>query len=310
MTQTPLVSVILPTHNRAALLPRAIRSVLAQTYRNLELWVVDDASSDATPEVVRQFDDPRLHYLRLDTNRRAAGARNAAIRKARGTLLAFQDDDDLWLVQKLEHQVAHLLSQPADVGLSLCSLLRVFPQKADCVGASSFARMRFDRGPVGDFSITATPCWLLRREVFDRLGEFDERLRIWEDWELVYRLSRRYRIAHLDQPLVVQDRTRAAGQGINSVVRDQAIACRMLLEKHGHQWHHRAALSRQYYLIGRSDALHVSQAAALPWFRRAVRTNPLSVKAWGALLLSHAGDGAVSRAVRGLNFVRNRRSGT
>jgi glycosyltransferase involved in cell wall biosynthesis len=65
MNETPLVSVILPTYNRASLLGRAIRSVLAQTYTNLELIVVDDCSPDATRDVVRSFDDPRLRYLRM-----------------------------------------------------------------------------------------------------------------------------------------------------------------------------------------------------------------------------------------------------
>src|SRR5690349_21057547 len=83
----PLVSVIMPTHNREALLPRAIKSVLDQTYRNLELFVIDDASTDNTPAVVRRFDDPRLHYIRLEKNSRAAAARNVGIKASKGELL-------------------------------------------------------------------------------------------------------------------------------------------------------------------------------------------------------------------------------
>ena len=100
-----LVSVILPTFDRAELLPRSIGSVLAQTDGHLELIVVDDGSSDDTEGVVARLADPRVRYLRLPENRGLPAARNAGIAIARGEYVAFQDSDDVWAPDKLARVV-------------------------------------------------------------------------------------------------------------------------------------------------------------------------------------------------------------
>jgi glycosyltransferase involved in cell wall biosynthesis len=103
----PVVSVILPTRNRAHLLPRAIRSVVAQTFTGWELVVVDDGSSDRTLEVVEEFGDPRIVYVRRDSDHGLCQARNAGMAAAaRSQYFAFLDDDDEWLPAKLEWQLA------------------------------------------------------------------------------------------------------------------------------------------------------------------------------------------------------------
>ncbi len=101
MAEKPMVSVIIPTYNRAHVLGRAIRSVLDQTYQDFELIVVDDGSSDHTGEVVATFADPRIHYLRHEKNRGAAAARNTAIKTAQGEYIASLDSHDEWLPEKL-----------------------------------------------------------------------------------------------------------------------------------------------------------------------------------------------------------------
>src|SRR5262249_10110334 len=114
----PLVSAIIPTRNRAHLLPGAIDSVLAQeglgAQFDVEITVVDDASSDATSEVVRRY--PAVRYIRLETQRGAAAARNAGIKASTGKYVAFQDDDDLWLPEKLRVQTAAMERHP-EVGV-------------------------------------------------------------------------------------------------------------------------------------------------------------------------------------------------
>src|SRR5438105_1920243 len=97
----PVVSVVLPTYNLAQLLPRAMQSVLDQSFRELELIVVDDGSTDATVDVVQAFQDPRVRLVRLPENRGVGPARNAGIAVARAPYIAFQDHDDLWLPEKL-----------------------------------------------------------------------------------------------------------------------------------------------------------------------------------------------------------------
>jgi glycosyltransferase involved in cell wall biosynthesis len=97
-----LVSVITPTYNRKELLSRAIKSLLKQTYTNFESIVVDDASSDNTKEVVKSFTDERINYIRLPKNKGALGAKNEGIKKARGEIITFLDNDDEFLPDALE----------------------------------------------------------------------------------------------------------------------------------------------------------------------------------------------------------------
>ncbi|MFZ7094178.1 glycosyltransferase family 2 protein [Primorskyibacter sp. 2E233] len=113
----PSVSVILPVYNRLESLALAMRSVLDQSFGDLELIVADDASSEDVGAVVKGFNDPRVRYVRRESNGGAAAARNTGISLARGRYIAFQDSDDLWLPGKLERQVALLESQPPEVGV-------------------------------------------------------------------------------------------------------------------------------------------------------------------------------------------------
>ena len=99
-----MVSVIIPTYNRAHVLPRAIESVLKQTYTELELIVVDDASTDDTAAVMTAITDPRVRYVRKEHGG-AAAARNRGIAEAKGEFIAFQDSDDVWHSDKLEKQL-------------------------------------------------------------------------------------------------------------------------------------------------------------------------------------------------------------
>lgn len=103
-----LVSIIMPAYNCEQYIADAIRSVLTQTYTDLELLIVDDCSTDKTADIVASFDDPRIHYMRNEQNEGAALTRNKALRAAKGRYIAFLDADDLWAPKKLERQVAFM----------------------------------------------------------------------------------------------------------------------------------------------------------------------------------------------------------
>lgn len=100
-----LVSIIMPTYNCAKFIGETIKSVIAQTYSNFELIIVDDCSKDNTKDVVNSFDDERIKYHRLEKNSGAAVARTTAMNMAKGKYMAFLDSDDLWMENKLEHQL-------------------------------------------------------------------------------------------------------------------------------------------------------------------------------------------------------------
>jgi len=101
----PSVSVVIPTYNRLGTLPRALESVLRQTYDDIEVIVVDDCSADGSWEYLQSISDPRLRVVRHETNRGGSAARNTGIKAARADLIAFQDSDDEWLVTKLATQI-------------------------------------------------------------------------------------------------------------------------------------------------------------------------------------------------------------
>ena len=97
-----LVSIIMPSYNTGGYIKNSIESVLAQTYENWELIIVDDCSTDDTDSIVGQFSDKRIRYLKNEKNSGAAISRNYALREAKGRWIAFLDSDDLWLPEKLE----------------------------------------------------------------------------------------------------------------------------------------------------------------------------------------------------------------
>ena len=119
----PLVSVIIPAYKQAEFIGAAIRSVLDQTYTNVEVIVVDDVSPDNTADVVRSFDDPRLHYILHDKNRMLAAARNTGMRAAHGEIFALLDADDYFDTKKIAMHVDYLRQNP-QVGVSYNARLR------------------------------------------------------------------------------------------------------------------------------------------------------------------------------------------
>src|SRR6266481_7201740 len=121
----PKVSVIIPTHNRAEFLRSAITSVLNQTYQNFEIIVVDDASTDKTREIITSFDDQRIKYIRHEVNKGDAGSRNTGILNSSSDYLAFLDDDDQWLPEKLQTQMDLLINSATDVGGVFTGTLRI-----------------------------------------------------------------------------------------------------------------------------------------------------------------------------------------
>ncbi len=201
----PNVSVVIPTYNRAGLLGRAVRSVLAQSYEDFEVIVVDDGSTDATAGVMANFEDPRVRCVRLARNTGAAAARNAGIRRARGKFLAFQDSDDEWLPSKLAKQMEAFGRGPEGLGVVYTDMERVWGDGTTSYLAAPDVRPdRLVGGParfyqVCDLGVQST---VIRREWLDAAGHFNEELPALEDLEMFIRLSRLCAFERLREPLV------------------------------------------------------------------------------------------------------------
>ena len=197
----PIVSIIIPTHNRVSLMREAVDSVLAQTFTNWELLIMDDGSADKTKTVGPLFaqGDARIRYVR-QPNQGLPATRNRAIRMARGAFVAFLDDDDRWAPHKLERQLA-VLEQEPEVGLVTCRAWiinetgKVVGQGEDVDDEPSFKSL-VERGCMANSPSSV----VVRRACFDRVGLFDPRY-LAGDYELYLRLSRVYRLAFIREPL-------------------------------------------------------------------------------------------------------------
>lgn len=202
----PAVSIILPTYNRDYCIRRAIDSVLSQTFGDFELIVIDDGSTDGTKDIVEAYDDPRLRYIHNDDNRGQTPRLNDGLRLARADLIAFQDSDDEWLPTKLARQVAAMRGQPPEVGIVYTDKWRFEPgrEKYHWKSPTSmpehgniFAKALDDQVyNIGPQSV------LIRRDCFDKVGFFDERLVNFNDWDMFVRISRYYLFYHIPEPLV------------------------------------------------------------------------------------------------------------
>ena len=200
----PLVSVIIPTYNRAALVRDAVRSVLEQTFSDFELIVIDDGSTDGTDAVMAGFDDRRLFYIKQE-NRGRSAARNRALSRARGRFIAFLDSDDLYLKDKLEKQVAYMDRNP-DVDMIYTSAICVDEAGRPLDKQIYTAEVEGDiYRQVAFFQpVTITlPTVMLRREVLDTIGNFDERMDRFEDTDLWRRIAKRFKVGILREPTCI-----------------------------------------------------------------------------------------------------------
>jgi glycosyltransferase involved in cell wall biosynthesis len=216
-----MVSVVLPTYQRATWLPATVQSILRQTHAPLEILIVDDGSTDETAEVCRALPDP-VRYLRQE-NAGVSAARNRAIAEARGTWIALADSDDLWAPEKLEVQLAALAEAPdARWAASGCRLIGLDDRPVDGrqgfeavfgvfdaerVDADAWFRRWLTRREVhsaggvhevflGDFfgllfhgNVVLPSSALIHREVFEHVGDFDRELRLAEETEFFHRAA-------------------------------------------------------------------------------------------------------------------------
>lgn len=204
----PAISVIIPTYNRSGLIGDAIASVIAQTFADFELIVVDDCSSDDSAAVVAEFTDPRVRLIALKDNGGSNAARNAGIRAARAPILCFLDSDDLYLPGKLEHVARAFAADPA-LDVLVDSSLRMTSPRAK-------AKFTDHRNPVtrstDAFALAlfrkhlfkATSAISVRREAAVRAGLFAEDIKQRQDFDFLIRLTESARCASTDEMLWVK----------------------------------------------------------------------------------------------------------
>ncbi|MFC5367586.1 glycosyltransferase family 2 protein [Salinirubrum litoreum] len=211
-----LVSVVIPTYNRADVLPRAVETALDQTLTDIEVIVVDDASTDETLAVLEEYDDPRLTVLEHETNSGASAARNTGIAVAEGDYVALLDSDDEWAPEKLERQVETVATRSDEWVAAYCGTTVVTDESAhpvvqrltDLLGRQGNA----DRVEGGEKLVREVLCQrlhtsagstlLVDADVVDRIGGFDESFDRYQDTEFLIRVLKEGKLAYVDEPLL------------------------------------------------------------------------------------------------------------
>jgi len=284
----PLVSIVIPSYNRGYCLEACLRSALQQSYKNIEIIVVDDASRDDTKSRVMAMADPRLHYVAHKHNRGGGAARNTGIHHASGEYIAFLDSDDRWAPDKLEKQMTGLLAQGDGVGFSYTWLLCVDADDQELMRVSQefdgdCRRQILVSNFVGTFSNV-----LIRRDLLVQVGWLDEEMKSCQDWDMFIRLLAVTQV-HCLREYVVYYR-----QSNNDEVR-------ISLNPHSVVQGHRRILNK-FSSEYRSLSRKLRREALLVYFNAFVGVGAFSeaAKVSGSLIYERAGPLALLSLARGL----------
>ena len=281
----PLFSVVIPTFDRRDLVPRAIRSVLSQTFEDFEILVVDDGSTDDTATVVRGLGDPRLRLLTLSPNRGPAAARNAGIAAARGELISMLDSDDEFLPTFLERTRAALAPTDSNVGFSWTGTEKTWTSNDDGVFRELTRRLVWSptfpsREDARRYCLTHDPQWgtndgvTIKAAALAKCGIFDEAMRACEDADLLIRLMQNFDFVVIPECLVTihQD----APQRVSGNPRHRADAWARIYDKYRNDIDRDPEASR-FFLnhVARQLRLAGERDRALSWVLRGLARRPL-----------------------------------
>jgi glycosyltransferase involved in cell wall biosynthesis len=282
----PLVSVIIPAYNAAAYVEQTLHSVLAQTYSNLEVLVVDDGSTDQTVEIVQQIAqfDGRVHLLRQQ-NGGVAAARNLAIYHAKGEFIAPIDADDIWYPENLERQVECMVAGGHSVGLVYSWSVDI-DESNGLLGSFRAAKIEGDvyatlvcHNFLGNASAS-----MVRRSCLEKVGGYDPGLRSQnaegcEDWELCLRIAAKYEFRVVPHFLVgYRKLTGSMSCDYARMARSHALVMQTVRKQQPSfpAFLLRLSSSSLYGYFASQSYLHRDYRTTLYWLRRAIQTDPIT----------------------------------
>lgn len=296
---TPLVSVIIPTFKRSDFLVRAINSVLSQSYGNVEIIVVDDNNEDEFRDKLKEVLRPMvesnlLRYVKHEVNKGLPAARNSGIRESKGQFIAFLDDDDVWLAEKLEKQMDLFQRLPAEYGLVYCGWKIREEGKSDVVMTP---RLRGDvREHLGLNHISPPSMVVVKKHYLDLVGGFDESFFWRQDIELYFRLAKVCLFDFVTEPLV--DYYKHPEAMSRNYLRKQD-ALELFLKKHHEDLsQNKLVLSEVYERLGELQALNGNQWTALKIFLKSYIRRPRRFQIVGKAALALLGKKLYKRVRR------------
>jgi glycosyltransferase involved in cell wall biosynthesis len=273
----PIVSIVIPTFNRAGMIHRAIESVKLQTFNDWELIVVDDASTDITEEIIRTYvrDDKRIRYIKHEKNQGGSAARNSGIEKSKGSYIALLDDDDRWYPEKLRLQVDVSKNYP-EAGFIYSGFCYV-DYETDQIIKSVIPRYQ---GNVSSIilksNIIGSPTPLIRNECFQRAGLFDEQLTSYQDWDMWIRISLYYSFAYVKECLA---EVTMHGRQISNDLSSKIDSRKKLFDKYFNFIKENSSiLSYHYKRLAVLHAINHSPIQAIRYLIRAFLVQPYKVE--------------------------------
>jgi glycosyltransferase involved in cell wall biosynthesis len=305
-----LVCVIVPVFNRAHLLDRTVGSVCAQSYRNLEILVVDDCSTDNIEDAVAALGDPRVRLIKRAQNGGVAAARNTGVEAAKAELIAFFDSDDICVFDRIERQVRRLLASPDDyVGTYSSRLFYIDVEESTYPRSGSHIRPMPDETPLGgdighrtlSGNIINFPALMVRRSALLAAGPSDELLRNNVDWDLCLRLTRQGKFAFEPEPLILTPtaiKEEVIAQRVSRSATYKARSFVRITGKLRHQKIDPLILAKHHESAGRALLLQDRLGFARKFFKAALASRPFAPKLWAHYLLSYTP--GLHAAVRGL----------
>lgn len=292
-----LVSIVIPTYNRAQLIERAVNSALSQTYTDLEVVIVDDASTDDTRNRIKTLwpADCRIRYLCHDSNRGAQAARNTGLNEARGKYVAFLDSDNEWLPRKLERQMALFSSKNTSPGVVYCGYSKVSP-----AGDVLHEYVPGHRGSVYKKTLvdwlTDTSTIIVSKDILEEIHGFDNTVSSHQEWDLCIRLAAKCEFDFVPQSLAIYHE-----HDLPSISKDHlrdAYGYATIVEKHREAILSecgRRALSEHYLKTGRLFVIANRFDLARTYFLRSLRYYPRAFKA-----MTHLGASLVGKDFYGI----------
>ncbi|HEC77248.1 MAG TPA: glycosyltransferase family 2 protein [Thermoplasmatales archaeon] len=223
------VSVIIPTYNRSKYLKRAIQSVLEQSHNDIEIIVIDDASTDDTEKIVQSFNDSRIIYMRNDERKGANFCRNAGLKIASGNYIAFLDDDDYYCDKdKLRKQIGLFRKNKklGFVGSAYYDELIKKERQPNVIG-------KVDKKLLISFSDIETSTIMIKREVIEKIGFLDEQFSSEQNHDFFYRISKLYEFDYLPEVAVIKG---LSSSQISTNIKNKIIGYILFHKKHFHDF--------------------------------------------------------------------------
>mgnify|MGYP006082804107 CR=1 FL=1 len=291
--KNPLVSVVIPTYRRPLQLKNAIDSVLQQSYKNIEIVIVDDNNlfdslHDETKKVVNSYDnEKRIKFVIQGVQKGANAARNAGITASSGLLIAFLDDDDIWLDEKIKSQV-ELFEENNDLSFVYCNLLVTYNGEGDYVTEFNNETCKYESLLKRGEGVNAS-AFIIKRDVLIKLKGFDVSLKSLTDYEIQLRLSREYKHSLVMKPLV---KYLVNPDGISMNYNSKFLGKKKVLSMYKEEYIRlglRSFYSKQNSLLGQYAILSGRKRFAFKYWGVSIINNPVQFKSYISIIVVSVG---------------------